>query len=84
MGGPVFARVALLGEAGKVTAVSTHRFASVVPAPDALALALRGEPGEQVTLLFATQADDGAGDEYACVAKTVAIGDDGTARASFP
>eukprot|EP01048_Picozoa_sp_COSAG05_P011567 COSAG05_NODE_1099_length_5888_cov_9.758335_1_plen_296_part_00 len=46
--------LALLGEAGKVAMISTYRFASItVTEAGALRLALRGAPGEVVSLLVA-------------------------------
>jgi hypothetical protein len=68
--------VALLGEAGKVAAVSTFRFSSVVAQGAGVEVALRGAPGEVVTLLFARSG--------ACVDVNVSVGGDGTARVSFP
>ena len=80
---PVFggAGLALLGELGKVAAVSTYRFASVALAADggALEVALRGAPGETVALAFAAR----DGDEYACRAVNATVGDDGTASVTF-
>ena len=75
------AGLALLGELGKVAAVSTYRFASVALAADggALEVALRGAPGETVALAFAAR----DGDEYACRAVNATVGDDGTASVTF-
>jgi len=56
---PLYGSVALLGEAGKVAAVSTYRFASVLGGTSltaSLTVALRGKPREAVTLLFARSA----------------------------
>ena len=70
---PVIGGVALLGEAGKVTAVSTHRFASAIPAPggDGLDLALRGKPGEHITLLYSS-------DRGPCKSQAATVGPKGT------
>ena len=89
---PVHGDIALLGEAGKVTAVSVFRFASVAPAAAAaddtnggggLEVHLRGVPGESVQLLFAkrgaARGGGAGGDSFACVAQTTTIGADGTA-----
>ena len=55
---PVMAggKAALLGEANKVSAMSTYRFSSVASTADgsSLVVGLRGKPGEVVHLLFAT------------------------------
>ena len=77
---PIFAGgVALLGEATKVVAVSTYRFASIESAgAGQLAVALRGAPGEAVELLFAS------GEEPQCASCTIAIDSGGTATANFP
>ena len=76
---PVLGGVALLGEAGKVAAVSTYRFASVAAASGGgVAISLRGAPSEVVTLLFADAAS------LACASLDVTIGDDGTATAQYP
>lgn len=71
---------ALLGEAGKVTAVSAYRFSSVTPTStataaggDGITVGLRGKPGEVVELMFAVGGH--------CVAKPTTIGADGTAVA---
>ena len=83
---------ALLGEAGKVAAISTYRFASVELAADgsSLEVALRGKPGEEVTLLFAVAGmapgHDGGGattSSYTCHAVNTTIGSDGTGAVSF-
>jgi hypothetical protein len=50
---------ALLGEQGKITAVSTYRFSSVgaAEAPaGGIVVTLRGKPAEAIVLLFATRA----------------------------
>lgn len=78
---PVFSagsasQLALLGEAGKVTAVSTYRFAAVEPSASGLTAHLRGKAGEVIKLLFAK---DGK-----CVAQTAIIGADGTGVATIP
>jgi hypothetical protein len=81
---PVFSGgVALLGEAGKVTAVSEYRFAYVHRNDGKLQAGLRGKPGEVVTLLFAKQASASDG-RFICVAKPTMIGADGTATAVGP
>ena len=73
---------ALLGEAGKISAVSTYRFASVSSASAGGIVAnLRGKPGEKVTLLFATRT--GTSGPFTCKNQPVAIGTDGTAKVSF-
>lgn len=89
---PVFGgTTALLGEAGKITAVSSYRFSSVVPGSGGVAVGLRGKSGEVVTLLVAVKS--GRGTEasplllrqsvgavaYTCSARVVTIGADGTA-----
>lgn len=74
---PVHGDVALLGEAGKVTAVSVFRFASVSPAANGLELHLRGVPGETVPLLFAKRKS--GGNDFGCVQQVTTIGADGTA-----
>ena len=76
---PVFGDVALLGEAGKIAAVSTYRFRSVSGTAAGITADLRGKGGEAVTLLVATRSGSG----FACSAKTVAIGADGTATAKI-
>jgi hypothetical protein len=73
---------ALLGEAGKIAAVSTYRFASVGAAGSGgIVAALRGKPSEAVTLLFATRT--GTSGPFTCKSQGVAIGADGTASATF-
>ena len=69
-------QLALLGEAGKVTAVSTYRFAAEEPSASGLTAHLRGKAGEVIKLLFAK---DGK-----CVAQTAFIGADGTGVATIP
>jgi hypothetical protein len=85
---PVFTGgVALLGEAGKVTAVSEYRFEYVHSQEGKLQVGLRGKPGEVVTLLFAKQASASASSPaggFTCVAKPTVIGADGTATAAGP
>lgn len=70
--------IALLGEAGKAAAVSSFRFAAVVPVCPALSVDLRGAPGESVQLLWA-QAPT-----WAAQAATATVGADGTARVKLP
>merc|ERR1712232_95384 len=76
---PVFNGVALLGELGKVTAVSTHRFKSVVAAGGQMAVSLRGKAGEDVSLIFALVQASGV----TCVGLDSTICADGTAVAHF-
>jgi hypothetical protein len=78
-------RVALLGEAGKVAAVSTYRFERAAPAPagGGVELSLRGGPGEIVPLLFAVENGE-ATESFGCVAVNASLGSDGTASISFP
>jgi hypothetical protein len=74
---------ALLGEAGKIAAVSTYRFTSVYAAASGgIVTALRGKPSELITLLFATRPDTSG--TFACKSQNVTIGADGTASATFP
>ena len=96
---PVYGgRYALLGEASKVTAVSTYRFTSVALSNDtpqagvSLAVGMRGKPGERVVVLFAVAATEsgagvrggsGAGPSYACKSVSSTIGTDGTATIDF-
>ena len=91
---PVIGGVAMLGEAGKVTAVSVYRFASVEPGPSGkgIAVKLRGKPGEHVPLLFASKAAaagaegaGGGGEEGAmkCTMVATTIGSDGMGLAHF-
>ena len=83
---PLHGDTALLGEAGKVTAVSVFRFASVDDAAGGgLHVKLRGAPKEVVSILFAKKqaggdARGGRGGGFVCVAKKVTIGADGTAE----
>jgi hypothetical protein len=82
---PLVDGAALLGEAGKVTAVSAYRFSYVMPTRTAgggvvgdgggggISVGLRGKPGEIVELMFAVHGQ--------CVAKPTTIGSDGTAVA---
>ena len=72
---PVHGETALLGEAGKVTAVSVFRFGSVSSSSSGLAVTVRGAPGEAVELMFAKK---GAGGAFACVAKQATVGAEGT------
>ena len=62
----------LLGEAGKVTAISTYRFLGV--AADGATVTLQGQPGERIQLLLAHAAD-----RFAVTRRTAVIGADGTA-----
>ena len=71
---PVMGGVALLGEQGKVTAVSTYRFTSVVAGEGGLEVTMQGETSETITLMFARKA---AG--YKLQAMPVVIGANGTA-----
>ena len=71
---------ALLGEAGKIAAVSTYRFASVSAAPGGgIHVVLRGKPQEKVTLLFATR----GGNSFGCKSRQAVIGADGKATVEF-
>ena len=76
---PVFGgKLALLGKAGKITAVSTFRFAAVVPdSAGGLTVSLRGKPGELVSLLVATAST--ADGTFTCAVKPATIGPAGTA-----
>tara|TARA_B110000208_G_scaffold99672_1_gene124410 strand:- start:239 stop:1927 length:1689 start_codon:yes stop_codon:yes gene_type:complete len=76
-------KLALLGEAGKVTSISTYRFSSVNVAADGVHVKLRGKSGEAITLLYA-QASTAASSDYACASTKIAIGTDGTATAVIP
>ena len=76
---PVLAGVALLGEQGKVAAVSTYRFASVVSHGGGLLVTIRGEPKEPVTLLFTTEASG-----FKVQRKVAAVGADGTVVVRLP
>jgi hypothetical protein len=75
---PVVDGLAFLGEEGKVAAVSSFRFSSIASVGGAATVALRGAPGEAVTLLWA------AAPGFAIARKTVALGGDGTAAATVP
>ena len=75
---PIVGGLAFLGEEGKVAAVSSHRFASIAVQGGAAAVALRGAPGEAVTLLWA-QAPG-----LKVQRKTVTLGGDGAAAATVP
>jgi hypothetical protein len=79
---PLIGGVALLGEAGKVTSVSSYRFSAVVigAGGKGVQVKLRGKPGEQVTLLFAT-GDSSAG--YKCNAVHSTIDADGSGSVAF-
>ena len=65
----------LLGEAGKVAAVSTYRVLELSVGGETVTV--QGAPGEVVPLLFAHAADG-----YTVAARSVAIGADGTAVVS--
>ena len=75
---PLVDGVAFLGEEGKVAAVSSFRFSSIAAGGGSVVAALRGAPGEAVTLLWA------AAPSFAIQRKTVALGADGTATATLP
>jgi hypothetical protein len=75
---PLVDGLAFLGEEGKVAAVSSHRFASIEAAGGSAVVALRGAPGELVTLLWA------AAPGLAIQRKQVALGADGTSTATVP
>ena len=83
---------ALLGEQGKVAAISTYRFSSVAAGAggDGIVVRLRGKPAEVVTLLFATRQSvsstsrDGGGGPFACTSVAATIKADGTASVAFP
>ena len=75
---PLVDGLAFLGEEGKVVAVSSHRFASIAAQGGAATVALRGAPGEAVTLLWA------AAPGLAIERKTVALGADGRGEATLP
>eukprot|EP00729_Bicosta_minor_P002986 gene2986-8622_t len=80
---------ALLGEQGKVTAVSTYRFAAVHAGTggNGIVVNLQGKPNEAVVLLFATRsstaATAGSKAQYACKSVQATIGGDGTASVTF-
>ena len=92
---PVFGKraLALLGEVGKIAAVSTYRFSSVALAADgnSLQVALRGKPGETVSLLFAVLSMGGGGGDtegasfggYKCHALNATIGASGVGAVDF-
>jgi hypothetical protein len=76
---PLVNGLAFLGEEGKVAAVSSHRFASIAAAAGgSAAVALRGAPGEAVTLLWA------AAPALVIERKTVVLGEDGRAEVTVP
>lgn len=81
---PLFGGVALLGEAGKVTSVSTHRFSAVAVGAGGkgVTVSLRGKAGEAVPLLFASAGGSGGG-AYTCALVTAKIDADGTGTATF-
>ena len=73
---PVLGGIALLGEANKVAAVSSFRFASITPAASGstgLTASLRGAPKETVTLLYSEGISGGT-----IKTKTTTLGADGT------
>lgn len=74
---------ALLGEAGKITAVSAYRFASVRPGTGGTGIdvKIRGLSKENVTLLFATRTSTSA--PFICKSQNVLVGPDGTAFTTF-
>ena len=73
---------ALLGEQGKITAVSTYRFVSVGAADGGgIAVAMRGKAGEAITLMFATR--DTSSGAFRCVAVGATVAADGTAAVTF-
>lgn len=73
--------VALLGEAGKVTAVSAYRFAKVSMVGQTLHTILRGQDKEKVPLLFAKSV--GCHGDWKVSSVTATIGADGTGTATF-
>lgn len=79
---PVINGVAVLGEAGKVAAVSTYRFKSVAaggPAPeDGAKVEIRGEAKEVVVILYAATSTG-----HAIAQRTVRIGQGGTATVTL-
>ena len=75
---PVVGGLALLGEAGKVAALSTRRFADV-SFDDGILAQLRGSPGEFVSVQFAS----GYPDALICAVVNATIGGDGTAEVKF-
>ena len=75
---PMLNGLAFLGEQGKVTAVSSHRFSSITVQGSTARVALRGAPGEAVTLLWALAP------ALAIESRTVTLGEDGTAVATLP
>ena len=78
-GGPTAgAGMALLGEAGKVTPVSTYRFESISGVAGGVRLALRGKPEEKVALLYAVDGGGGGGGGWECRSLAATIGSDGT------
>ena len=75
---PVVGGAALLGEAGKVAALSTRRFANV-SFDGGMAAVLRGAPGEVVSVQFAS----GYPDALACVVVNATIGGGGVGTVTF-
>ena len=77
---PLLNGLALLGEAGKVTAVSSYRFASISVdnSTSGLSVDLRGGPGELVTLLWAQNPS------LIIQTKSVTLGGDGFATVTVP
>ena len=76
---PVMSGVALLGEAGKAAAVSTHRFGAVSQTSGGIQVQLRGAAGEAVALLYALETSG-----FKIVTRTVVIGSRGVAVATLP
>ena len=76
---PLFGDKALLGEAAKITAVSSYRFSSVRADASGIVADLRGKSGEVVTLLVATK----SGGALTCSTQMVTIGAGGTAVANI-
>ena len=73
---PVFHGVSLLGEPGKVCAVSTFRFSSISSDESGMSLTVRGEPQEVVAVMFAVFKEG----SLRCVDKTAIIQPSGTAQ----
>jgi hypothetical protein len=76
--------VTLLGEAGKVTAISAYRFASVNLFGKQLRVVIRGGSGERVPVMFGHNRGCVAGDaHWATSLVRVTIESNGTANATF-
>ena len=75
---PIVDGLAFLGEKGKVVAVSSYRFASVVSAGGSAVVELRGAPAETVTVLWATEPT------LMIQRKAVVLENDGTASVTIP